>query len=281
MQSAVELVDVPFYAQERYQCGPAALTTILEASGAGVSLKDIVDKVYIPGRQGSLQLEMLAATRTSGRLPYVVDKSLAALVAELEAGRPIVILQNLGIAPIPRWHYAVVVGIDPERNRVILRSGTERRRETPIGVFLRTWSRSDYWGLVAVRPGELPTDVDRDRYFQAAVGLEQADRSAEASRAWQAALDEWPDNTTALFGLGNARLALDDLAGAEETYRQLIAIEPRLVVARNNLALVLAGQQRIDEALSEIDRALKLNDDPDLDLILIDTQAEIFSRAGR
>jgi len=274
----VELVDVPFHAQDRYQCGPAALTTVLEASGADVALEEIVGKVYIPDRHGSLQLEMLAATRTSGRLPYVVDQSLAALLAELDSGRPVVVLQNLGVALIPRWHYAVVVGIDEQHDRVVLRSGTEPRRETPIKLFLRTWSRSDFWGFVALQPGELPAGVDRQRYFEAAVGLEQAGQPAGAALAWQAAVSEWPGNTTALFGLGNARLALADFAGAEQAYRQLLVVDPALAVARNNLALALAGQRRIDDALAEIEQALSLNDDPDLDRVLIDTQTEIRSQ---
>ena len=75
---AIELDDTPFYPQERYQCGPAALTTVLVDSGATVSLDEIVDKVYLPGRQGSLQFELLAATRTEGRLPYRVDGTLDA-----------------------------------------------------------------------------------------------------------------------------------------------------------------------------------------------------------
>lgn len=278
--ATVELVDVPFHAQERYQCGPAALTTILETSGANVSVEDVVTRVYIPGRQGSLQLEMLAATRTAGRIPYVVNKTLSALLKELDAGRPVIVLQNLGVRLIPRWHYAVVVGIDAGRDRVILRSGTERRRETPINLFLRTWSRGDFWAFVALRPGELPTDVDRDRYFEAALGLEQAGRPADASLAWAAAVSEWPDNTTALFGLGNARLALDDFTGAEQAYRRLITIDPELAVAHNNLAFALAAQHRFDEAIVEIEQAFDVNDDPDIDETLRNTRAEILCLAN-
>lgn len=273
----VELVDVPFHAQERYQCGPAALTTILEASGAAVSLDDIVRKVYVPGRQGSLQVEMAAATRTSGRLPYGVDKSMAGLLAEIEAGHPVVVLQNLGIAAIPRWHYAVVVGVDAARERVILRSGTERRRETSIKLFLRTWSRSDFWALVAVRPGEMPSNVDRQRYFAAVSGLEQAGMPAEAALAWEAALREWPGNTTALFGLGNTQLALNEPGRAERIYRQLITLDPAFTVARNNLALALARQRRFDEAIGEIGHALSFHNDAELDDILLDTRAEVLS----
>lgn len=273
----VELTETPFHPQSRYQCGPAALTTVLQASGAGVELDDIVAKVYIPGRQGSLQLEMLAATRTSERLPYRIDGTLSALLAELEAGRPVVVLQNLGVASIPRWHYAVVVGVDGDRESIVLRSGQERRRETPIDVFLRTWSRGDFWGLVTLRPGELPENVDRKRYFHAVVGLEQTGQSEAAALAWQAAVERWPDDTTARFGLGNALLARGEFPAAEAQYRRLLGSAPELVVAYNNLALALARQQRIAEALQTIDKAQTINDDPLLEPVLSETRDEILA----
>ena len=280
--AGIELEAVPFHAQTRYQCGPAALTTVLQASDADVLLDDVVDKVYIPERRGSLQLELLAATRTSGRVPYIIDTTLAAVLAELEAGRPVLVMQNLGIRAIPRWHYAVVVGIDSARNRVILRSGTDRRRETPTDVFLRTWSRSDFWGFVVLRPGELPANPDRGRYFEAVLALEQTGHADAAARAWQAAVGEWPLNTTARFGLGNARLAMGDHRAAEREYRELLAIDPAVAVARNNLSLALAGQSRLDEALSEIEQAIALNEDPDIEDLLEGTLAEIRQqRASR
>jgi tetratricopeptide (TPR) repeat protein len=280
-ERAIELEDVPFHPQERYQCGPAALTTVLEKSGAAVSLDDIVEKVYLPGRQGSLQFELMAATRTEGRLPYAIDGSLAAVWRELEMGRPVLVLQNLGVAAIPRWHYAVVVGIDAERGEIVLRSGTDRRRVTPIRTFLHTWRRGDYWGMVALVPGELPADADRSRYFEAVAALEQAGRFEAAALAWRAALGQWPDDTVALFGLANAQLALQDFAAAEASYRDLLQRDPGLLAARNNLALVLSGQGNHDAAMSEIESALAENRDPALDDALRDTQATIRRRIAR
>lgn len=277
---AVELVDTPFFAQERYQCGPAALATVLAASDVPVKLDDLVRKVYIPAREGAIQVEMLAATRTSGRLPYVLNGSLAAIVSELQAGRPVVVLQNLGVSMIPRWHYSVVVGIDAPRNVVILRSGTDKRRETPVKVFLRTWGRSDYWAMSALRPGALPTDVDRERYFSSVVGLEQAGMHAEAISAWQAALADWPDSPVAQFGLGNALLRLDNFVEAEKVYRELLAAQPSLNVARNNLALALAGQARYSEALAAIHEALASERDEILIAELRDTLADVQHAAA-
>jgi tetratricopeptide (TPR) repeat protein len=279
-ERAIELEDTPFYPQERYQCGPAALTTVLEKSGATVLLDEVVEKVYLPGRQGSLQFELMGATRTEGRLPYAIDGSLAAVWRELEMGRPVLVLQNLGVAAIPRWHYAVVVGIDAERGEIVLRSGTDRRRVTPIRTFLHTWRRGDYWGMVALVPGELPADADRSRYLQAVAALEQTGRVEEAALAWRAALGQWPGDTVALFGLANAQLALQDFAAAEASYRDLLQRDAGLLAARNNLAVALSEQGKYGAAITEIELALAENRDPELEEALRDTQATIRRRTA-
>src|SRR5215212_8494513 len=64
----VELTAVPFFPQEDYQCGPAALATVLKHSGVDVTPDPLVSQVFLPARQGSLQLEMLAAARRYGRV---------------------------------------------------------------------------------------------------------------------------------------------------------------------------------------------------------------------
>ena len=277
--AGIELVATPFYPQDEFQCGPAALATALGASGVEVDLDDLVSRVYLPGKRGSLQAEMLAATRTSHRLAYRIEGTLAALHAELGGGRPVVVLQNLGIAAIPRWHYAVVAGVDPASGVVVLRSGTDRRRVTAVKTFLRTWQRSGYWAFVALRPGELPARLEQGRYFSAVAALESA-APAAAIPAWQAALQRWPGNPTALFGLGNARLAGGDAAAAIATYRDLLAGQPDLTVARNNLALALARDDQLDAALEEIRLALADNHDAALQAELQDTEASILRLIG-
>lgn len=251
--------------------------TVLEASGADVTLEDLVDRVYLPGREGSLQVEMLAATRTSGRIPYRLDGSVSALLAELHQGHPVVVLQNLGIAAVPRWHYAVVIGFDPEDDKVILRSGTDARRLTSLRTFLHTWRRSDYWAIVTLRPDEMPANVDRKRYLAAIASMENAGRLDESAIAWQTALSRWPDDTVALFGAANTSYLRQDYEGASNFYRRLLSIDGSMVVARNNLALALANQGLIDEALVEIDRAIAdANDDVRLRNELFDTRREIL-----
>src|SRR5690606_28591997 len=92
------LDGVPFHPQTEYHCGPAALAGILGASGVAPGVADpdaLAPKVYLPGRKGSLQLELVGATRRAGRIPYEVDATPEALLAELAADRPVLVLQNL------------------------------------------------------------------------------------------------------------------------------------------------------------------------------------------
>ena len=276
----VELEATPFIPQERYQCGPAALTTVLLASGADVALDDIVDGVYIPERKGSLQFELLAAARSEGRLPYVIDGTLSAIRAELEAGRPVLVMQNLSIALMPRWHYAVVVGIDPDHDQVVLRSGTERRHVTSVRTFLYTWRRSDYWAFVALSPDAVPVNADKTRYFDAIAALEQAGQLDSAATAWRTALSTWPGDAVATFGLGNVFLAGGKYAEAERLYRELLARDEGMVVARNNLALALADQGEFDAALEEIGKALDQAGGSDLADELKDTERTIRDMRG-
>lgn len=274
-QASIELADTAFFPQEQFQCGPAALATALSSSGVAVEPGELVDRVYLPGRQGSLQVEMLAATRSAGRIPYVIDGTLQALRDELAEERPVVVLQNLGIAAIPKWHFAVVVGIDTERNQMVLRSGVDKRRITRIPTFLRTWRRGDYWGFVVLRPDELPADVDRGRYLNAVAAFENTGRIDDAATAWQTALMVWAEDPVALFGLGNIRLAAGDNAAAEGHLRALLEQDPESDAARNNLAIALARQARFEEARHEIAAAIDNNDDPALERELRDTEALI------
>ena len=258
LEQPVELAEIPFYPQERFQCGPAALATLLESSGIRTSPEALTQQVYLPERKGSLQIELLAATRAAGRIPYPIDGTMAAVTAELQAGRPVLVLQNLGTGWYPRWHYAVIVGLNPESDDVILRSGITRRHITSVDTFVRTWGRGEYWGFVALSPGELPALVDQGRYFRAIAAVESTGHYQAAMAGWQAALRLWPESQTALLGVANAAYALGDYPAAESAYRRLLADTPAMLSARNNLAFALAGQGRGDEALAEIRAVLEM-----------------------
>lgn len=252
----IELHDTPFFPQAEYQCGPAALATVLKTAGVAVQPDNLVDQVYVPARQGSLQVELLAATRRARRIPYPIEPTLAALRAELEAGRPVLVLQNLGLDLLPVWHYAVVVGIDPAGDQVILRSGVERRRRSRATAFLRSWELADNWGMVVLRPGEMPVRVTQQRLLTA-IALAEPMLSVEArKRAYSAALERWPASTTARFGYAHALHTAGELTAAEASYREIVRQHPRHAAALNNLAEVLKDRGCHIQAVAVANRAL-------------------------
>jgi tetratricopeptide (TPR) repeat protein len=275
----LELVNTPFYAQEQFQCGPAALMTLLTASGVETTLAAVTAQVYLPTRQGSVQTEILAATRAAERIPYVLTPRLASITAELAAGRPVLVLQNLGVSWAPLWHYAVVIGADSANKRIVLRSGTDRRRIMRTSVFLRTWQRSGFWAMTTLQPGDLPANPDRDRYIEAVAGLEQTGHYAAARDGWLAGRSHWPNDAVVRFGLANTEYARGNFVAARKLYLEMLSEDNRLLTARNNLAMTLVAMGQVDDALEQVDIALTLAKDSPLLEELLDTQKTILATA--
>ena len=251
----IELTATPFYPQTDYQCGPAALATLLSAAGQRVTPETLVGEVYVPARKGSLQPEMVAAARQRGVVVYPLRPELADLLAQLTAGHPVLVLQNLGLNHLPVWHYAVVIGADEDTETVLLRSGTERRRVEASDDFLRRWSLAGYWGIVALAPGELPANPHWPSYLSAVADLETTGAPELAGRAYAAALDRDPGLGAARLGLANVRYAsgrLDEAAGLYES----LAMDPDFATAAlNNLANLRADQGCLDQARAALDQA--------------------------
>jgi len=255
---SVELTKVPFFPQEEYQCGPAALATVLNHAGLSVTPIELVPQVYLPKRHGSLQFELLAATRRHGRVPYPMRPQLSELISEVAAGNPVLVLQNLGLDTFPVWHYAVVVGFDLERAEVVLRSGVEPRQLTSLQTFERTWARGNYWAVVTTPLDRLPQTAEEQPYLQAVLSLEKLHQWHVAATAYAAALIRWPQSFGAQMGLGNSRYALNNLPAAESAFRRAIHDHPQAAAAFNNLAQTLADQQRWDEAEPVAQQAVAL-----------------------
>jgi len=248
LQSSVELTEVPFFAQEEYQCGPASLATLLGDTGIKVTPGALAPKVYLPGRKGTLQVELLAATRRYGRLPYLLEPSLQKLLAQVASGKPVLVLQNLGVKWIPRWHYAVVVGYDLQQQKLLLRSATTKRYQVNMSLFERTWQRSGHWAFIALRPGELPADGQESAYFRTLADFEKNQPSRDIIKAYQAGLQRWSSSRLLGIGLGNAFYQAGELDNAGVAYRKVLSQHPNYAAAHNNLAQVLLEQGKLNDA---------------------------------
>lgn len=277
----IELVTTPIFPQQVYQCGPAALATLLNASGMPVQPDELVDQVYLPQRRGSVQPEMVAAVRRHGRIPYRLRPGLDALLEELDVGRPVLVLQNLGLDWLPQWHYAVVIGLDPARETVILRSGTRPREMLSLRRFLNGWRRAGEWALVVLRADQLPADDDSGAYLRQLAAAEETLAPGLAAQAYAAALRRWPQASAARFGLAHslARQALH--AQAAVHYRRLLHDAGPDPVLLNNLAEVEAARGCRAAAQAAIRQALRLAaDDPGLGTRLRETARSVQALAS-
>jgi tetratricopeptide (TPR) repeat protein len=229
--------SVPFFPQTPFHCGPAALATVLSDAGLPTLPDALADSLFLPAREGTLQTEILAGARRQGALAYRLPGTLPALFTEVAEGRPVVVLQNLGLGISPRWHYAVLVGYDLSKREVVLRSGTTRRELMALATFELTWARGGHWAFVALPPGRLPATVTEPEALSAAIGFERSAAPALAARAYETLLSRWPGLLLAQLGLGNTRLAAGDRNGAAQAYAQA-AERHDSAVAWNNLAQV-------------------------------------------
>ena len=250
---ATELTQTPFFPQEKFQCGPAALATVLVASGADTSADALASDLYIPARRGSLQVEMLATPRSFARLALTLPRNPEAIVAELEAGRPVLVLHNYGLPFWPRWHYAVVVGYDPVADVFVLRSGEKQRQLMRSRRFMVAWHYGGRWSMVVLRPGETPALDDPKSFLEAAADFERNARPADAFAAFDAALRRWPREPVGLVGRGTAQYRLGRLPAAARDYAEALKHDPAQAGARNNLAQTLVDLKCPHRALGWFD----------------------------
>jgi len=276
----VELADTPFFPQREHQCGPAALASVLGASGVGITPDALEPRVYLPGKHGSLQVEMQAAPRRYARLTYSLDPDLKPILDELDAGRPVLVLHNYGVPFFPRWHYAVVVGYDAATDRVILRSGVTRRQILSTRNFMRAWDNGGRWALIVLRPGELPVSPDKARYLEAAAAFERVASPRDSQLAFDVAVKQWPDEPVGWIGRGTAHYRGGDLNAAADDYTSALHLDASQTGARNNLAMTLLDLGCVGQARAQLDKIDSAQLKEPLRAAVRDTHAQIEARSA-
>jgi hypothetical protein len=227
---------------------------VLSHSGVKVTPEPLVNQVYLPSRQGSLQVEMLAAPRHYGRVAYQLAPRYADVLREVAAGNPVIVLQDVGWI-FTQWHYAVLNGFDYPSGTLYLRSGTKARQKMPFTAFEREWMKSGYWAMVVTPPDQIPETATEQGWMSAVMAMARTGDGAAVTSAYAAALKRWPDNLPAAIGLANQHHARGAFADAVAVLRAAQQKHPQSIIVINNLAQALSDEGRQAEALAQIETA--------------------------
>ena len=137
--------NVPFYAQETYQCGPASLAGVLNYWGLDIPPAEIAADIYSPKARGTLDLDMVLFAEKKGLKASQYWGSLEDLKRNIDSNQPLVVLVDEGFWVYQKDHYMVVVGY--EEGGLIVNSGKERHQLISLDRFLRDWERTNFWTL--------------------------------------------------------------------------------------------------------------------------------------
>jgi ABC-type bacteriocin/lantibiotic exporter with double-glycine peptidase domain len=144
---------VPFFRQDEYDCGPAALAVVLSFWGRSVDLEEIRGRVLTPKLRGTLPMDLERYAREAG---FTAESSAGAASLEMiktpvRNSIPVICLLDLGFGPYKQPHYVTVIGFDDGNTIFITHDGVKQDRLMSYETFERAWSRAGRWMLV-VRP---------------------------------------------------------------------------------------------------------------------------------
>ena len=260
-------IDVPYVEQTENYCGPAALAMVANYYGIDTTAEQISDLVYTPKKEGSLQIEMGAAARNLDLVAYIMQMDTESLRAEIDAERPVIVLQNLALNFYPVWHYSVVTGRDPNNEHLLLHSGRHKYYRVPWTTFKNTWGRSDNWAMIAAPVGDLPTSANEETVLRAAVDLESVGKFRAAQLTYSAAIERWPNNFAAHVGLANSHMQLKEPLAASRAYQAALQLNNRSAQALNNFAYSAHELGCELTALKAASCALKLDDEQNQEIV--------------
>ncbi|MBF8756342.1 peptidase C39 family protein [Pseudomonas guariconensis] len=179
----VEISSVPFYRGKANHSGAMALAALLSQQGVVITPGLLEKPLNLPQGADVLDTGIPKVAREYGMVVYPLDKRLDALLTQVAAGNPVLLRYEEGSAFWSEPRYAVLIGYDSYKGRVLLRSGMQRRLLMAFDDFEAAWAKTGSWAVLVQPPKQLPAQVDRQRWLQAADELARAGQEIAAKQA--------------------------------------------------------------------------------------------------
>ena len=274
VSAVLYLEDVPPITQQAYQCGPAALASVLNYWKDPQTAEAVATALYKPGSHGVLNFELLHHAGERGfwaQVPSGADESPRPW---LERKIPLVAMLSTGVLWAEKYHFVVLKGFNDNERFYYANTGDEDTRAIDYGEFENRWNKAGRWSLVVCPPERVDWPLDTANAARLAILLEKRGRPDLAERRYR----EAGNDPGARFNLANLYLNVGRLPEAEAIYRELLAAEPAWTAAGNNLAWIRHLEGRHEEAALILEESLRK--DPSRPYDILDTAGVVFCRLG-
>ncbi|MBI5235640.1 MAG: C39 family peptidase [Deltaproteobacteria bacterium] len=143
--------DVPFFPQNEYKCGPAAIASVFSFWGTLTTIEQASVAVYQEKLKGSLPIDLFLYAKEAGFEADYYKGSMADLKRNIDAGVPLIVFLNLGFKIYPVGHYVVVTGYDDAKRVVIAHSDMSMNAEFGYDALADAWEKNGF-ATLRIRP---------------------------------------------------------------------------------------------------------------------------------
>ncbi len=105
--------------------------------------------MYVAKLKGTLPMDLIQAAKTRGLNVTMVEGSIDQIKQELNAGRPVLAMMNMGFASVPIGHYVVITGFEDEKGTLVMHSGGKANQTMSVKKFEKKWKMADSWAMLA------------------------------------------------------------------------------------------------------------------------------------